>query len=78
MELETFINNFEDALEDVEVGSLSGDSVYRSLEHWDSLSVLTVIAMVDTEYNLRLKAKELKQMQTLSELHALLKSKQSI
>ena len=78
MELETFIKNFEDALEDVEVGSLSGDSVYRSLEHWDSLSVLTVIAMVDTEYNLRLKAKELKQMQTLSELYALLKSKQSI
>jgi hypothetical protein len=37
-----------------------------------------VIAMVDAEYNLRLKAKELKQMQTLSELHALLKSKQSI
>ena len=78
MELKTFIRNFEEAVEDIEVGSLSGDSVYRSLEHWDSLAVLTVIAMVDAEYNLRVKAKELKQIQTLSELHALLKSKQSI
>ena len=77
MELDTFIKNFEEAVEDVEVGSLSGDSVYRSLEHWDSLAVLTVIAMVDTEYDLRLKAKELKQIETLSELHALLESKQS-
>ena len=75
MELKTFITNFEEAVEDVEVGSLSGDTVYRSLECWDSLAVLTVIAMVDAEYNLQLKAKELKQMQTLSDLHALLKSK---
>ena len=77
MELDTFIKNFEEAVEDVEVGSLSGNTVYRSLEHWDSLAVLTVIAMVDTEYDLRLKAKELKQIETLSELHALLESKQS-
>ena len=77
MELDTFIKNFEEAVEDVEVGSLSGNTVYRSLKHWDSLAVLTVIAMVDAEYDLRLKAKELKQIETLSELHALLESKQS-
>jgi acyl carrier protein len=40
--------------------------------------VLTVIAMVDAEYDLRLKARELKQVETLSELHALLESKQSV
>lgn len=78
MELETFIKNFEEAVEDVEVGSLSGHTAYRSIEQWDSLAVLTVIAMVDAEYGLRLKAKELKQIETLCELHALLKSKQSI
>jgi acyl carrier protein len=78
MELETFIKSFEEAVEDVEVGSLSGDTVYRSLEPWDSLAVLTVIAMVDAEYDLRLKARELKQIETLSELHALLESKQSV
>ena len=78
MELETFIKSFEEAVEDVEVGSLSGDTVYRSLELWDSLAVLTVIAMVDAEYDLRLKARELKQVETLSELHALLESKQSV
>ena len=30
MELDTFIKNFEEAVEDVEVGSLSGNTVYRS------------------------------------------------
>lgn len=78
MELETFIKNFEVAVEDVEVGTLSGTTTFRSLEQWDSLAVLTVIAMVDAEYDVRLKAKELKQVETLAELHALIAAKQFV
>lgn len=69
MELETFIRNFEDAVEDVESGTLDGSTAFRSIEQWDSLAVLTVIAMVDAEYDVRLKAKELKQVDTLAGLH---------
>ena len=76
MELDTFIKNFEEAVEDVEVGMLDGSIPFRSLEQWDSLAVLTVIAMVDSEYDVRLKAKELKQVETLAELHALVAAKQ--
>ena len=78
MGLDTFIKNFEEAVEDVEVGTLAGDTAFRALEQWDSLAVLTVIAMVDAEYDTRLKAKELKQVETLSELHAVIAAKQSV
>jgi acyl carrier protein len=47
------------------------------MEQWDSLSVLTVIAMVDADYDVRLKAKELKQADTLSELFTVVESKQA-
>lgn len=77
MDLETFIKNFEEAVEDVEVGTLAGETVFRSLEQWDSLAVLTVIAMVDGEYDVRLKAKELKQVETLAALHALIAAKKA-
>jgi len=40
------------------------------LEAWDSLAVLTVIAMVDAEYDLRLKADILKDCDTLEALYA--------
>jgi acyl carrier protein len=72
MDLDTFIKNFEEAVEDVEVGSLSQNTVFRSMEQWDSLAVLTVIAMVDAEYDIRLKARELKQAETLADLYAVL------
>ncbi len=77
MELDTFIKNFEDAVEDVEVGTLDSGTAFRTLEQWDSLAVLTVIAMVDGEYDVRLKAKELKQVETLAELHTLVAGKTS-
>lgn len=77
MDLDTFIRNFEEAVEDVELGSLGAETVFRSLEQWDSLAVLTVIAMVDAEYDLRLKAKELKQVATLADLYELLAAKKN-
>lgn len=77
MTIEQFIEDFENAVEDVEPGSLSVDTAFKSIEQWDSLSVLTVIAMVDADYDVRLKAKELKQADTLSDLFSLVVSKKA-
>jgi acyl carrier protein len=71
MDLEQFIEDFEEAVEDVEVGSLRGETNYKALAVWDSLAILTVIAMVDAEYDVRLKANVLKSCETLAELFAL-------
>jgi len=73
MHLKKFIEDFEEAVEDVESGSLSGETVYRSLEVWDSLAVLTVLSMVDAEYGVRLKADVFKRGETLAELFAVVK-----
>jgi|TARA_B110000037_G_scaffold182681_1_gene210514 acyl carrier protein len=70
MSLEKFIEEFEEAVEDIEPGSLTVATKYRELEAWDSLAVLTVIAMVDAEYDVRLKADTLKNCETLEALFA--------
>jgi len=70
MSLEKFVEDFEEAVEDVEPGSLTALTKYRELEAWDSLAVLTVIAMVDAEYDVRLKAEMLKANNTLEALYA--------
>lgn len=75
MSIEQFIKDFENAVEDVEPGTLNAETVFKSLEQWDSLSVLTVIAMVDADYDVRIKAKELKQVETLSELFSVVSNK---
>ncbi|MGC6424531.1 MAG: acyl carrier protein [Lentimonas sp.] len=75
MSLKSFIEEFEEAVEDVDAGTLSGDTNYRQLEQWDSLSVLTVIAMVDAEYGVRLKADDFKKSDTLAGLYELVQGK---
>lgn len=70
MSLEKFIEEFEEAVEDIEPGSLTAATKYRGLKVWDSLAVLTVIAMVDAEYDVRLKADTLKNCETLEALFA--------
>jgi acyl carrier protein len=68
MSLKKFIEDFEEAVEDIELGSLTAETKYRELDAWDSLAVLTVIAMVDAEYDVRLKADTLKTCETLESL----------
>jgi acyl carrier protein len=70
MSLEKFIEEFEEAVEDIEPGSLTAATKYRELKVWDSLAVFTVIAMVDAEYDVRLKADTLKNCETLEALFA--------
>jgi acyl carrier protein len=70
MSIEKFIEDFEEAVEDIEPGSLTAVTKFRELGAWDSLAVLTVIAMVDAEYDVRLKADALKSCETLEALFA--------
>lgn len=68
MELSQFIADFEDAVEDLESGSVDAGTDFKSLEVWDSLAALTVIAMVDAEYNVRINSDVLKTTSTIEDL----------
>jgi acyl carrier protein len=70
MSVQTLIEVFEEVVEDIEPNSLTAATNFKALEAWDSLAVLTVIAMVDAEYDLRLKADILKDCDTLEALYA--------
>jgi len=75
MELETFIRNFEEAIEDVESGTLAGDTAFRDLKIWDSLAVLTVTDMIDLEYGVLLNKNDLQGVHTIRDVYDCIKSK---
>lgn len=75
MTIEDFIRNFEEAIEGLEPGSVRPDTVYRDLPQWDSLAVLTTLAMADAEYEVSLSANELNECNTVEELFAKVKEK---
>lgn len=75
MELKEFIENFAEQFDDTDVSEIQADTEYRELDEWTSLTALSIIAMIDDEYDVQLKADEIRKTQTIQELFDLVKSK---
>jgi len=75
MELQEFINNFADQLDETSVDQLSAETRFRELPDWSSLAALTIIAMIDDEYDIILKGEEMRSANTIGELFNLVASK---
>lgn len=67
MELKEFIKKFADAIE-IEPATINRETVFRDLEEWDSLAYLSVIAMLDEEYNLQIETAVFKQLTTIGDI----------
>ncbi len=75
MEIKDFIQNFADQFEDTEIDVFSPDINYRELDEWSSLIALSVLAMIDEEYDVQLKGEEMRATKTIQELFDLVSSK---
>lgn len=76
MNLSDFIENFKEILDEQEDVKLSSETFFKDIDEWDSLTNLSLMALVDTEYNVKLNADEIKNSDTLLDLFNLIKSKQ--
>lgn len=74
MEIKDFIVNFGDQLEDTNLTILSADTKFRELDEWSSLTALSVLAMIDEEYDVQLKAVQMRNCNTIGELFEMVKS----
>lgn len=63
-----FIELFKETLE-IEDRELQMTDVFRNYEEWNSLAYLSVIAMIDEEYEVVIEGVAFKQLQTLEELY---------
>lgn len=67
MNIQNFIENFAEAI-DVESSELAVDTEFRSLDEWDSVAYLSVIAMMDDEYGIQIETPIFKTLKTLGDL----------
>ena len=68
-----FLKNFTDILDDHPNFKLDLDSKFRDLDEWDSLTALSLIAMLDDEYNITVTGDQIKNLETLGDIFKLLK-----
>lgn len=74
MEIKEFIENVKDQFEDAPE-TFGVDTKFRELEDWSSLVSLSIIAMVDDEYDVVIKASDIKNVETVGQLYELVNSK---
>lgn len=75
MEMKEFIANFADQFDEIDAETLTAETNFRNLDEWSSLVALSVMAMVDDEYEVELKADEMRKTNTIQELFDLVNSK---
>lgn len=75
MELKDFIDNFAAQMEETDPAEIQATTVFRDLDEWSSLSALSILAMVDEEYDVTLKGEDMKAAQTVEDLYNIVKSK---
>lgn len=71
MTKQEFLRELEDVLE-ADVDSIKGDETLADLGSWDSLAVMTFIAMVDEKCGVTIAASKLSDAQSVGDLIALL------
>jgi acyl carrier protein len=74
MELKKFIENFASQFDATEASAFQASTRFRDLEEWSSLAALSVIAMVDEEYDVQLKGGDIRNANTIQELYETVKS----
>lgn len=75
MEINEFIANFADQFENTESSEFTAETKFRELDEWSSLLALSILAMVDEEYDVQLKGEEMRATNTIQELFDLVESK---
>lgn len=75
MELKDFIANFADQFDETDASELTATTVFRDIEEWSSLIALSVIAMVDEEYDVTLKGDDIRNAKTIEDLYNIVKSR---
>ena len=77
MEIEVFLGHFAEQFEEIEENKLKAETRYRDLGEWSSLVALSVLAMIDEEYDVQIKGEEMRNTKTIGELYKLVESKLS-
>lgn len=69
MEIKEFINNFAEQFDDLDASVLTPETEFKTLEDWNSLVALSVIAMIDEEYDVTLKGNDITDSNTIQDLY---------
>lgn len=75
MDLQEFVAHFAEQFEETDASVFNPQTKYHELEEWSSLIGLSIIAMVDEEYDVAIKGNDVKSSVTIEDLFNIVKER---
>ena len=75
MELNEFVVKFAEQFDDTDPSKIKADTRFRDIDEWSSIIGLSIIAMVDEEFEIAIKADDMKRATTVGDLYEIVKEK---
>ncbi|MBQ9577662.1 MAG: acyl carrier protein [Muribaculaceae bacterium] len=75
MNIQEFIENFAAQLDETEPDTIKADTRFKELDEWSSLTALSIIAMVDDEYDVIIKGNDILKSDTIQDLFDIVEKK---
>ena len=69
MNLNEFVNAFAAEFEETPLEVFTPTTIYKDLEEWDSLTVLSIISMVDEHFEQTITGADLRTLNTIEDLY---------
>ena len=75
MELKEFIENFAAQFDETDASEFTAETEFKALDEWSSLTALSIIAMIDEEYDISIKGDDIRDSETIEDLFNKVKDK---
>jgi acyl carrier protein len=75
MDISAFVKNFALQFDETDPELISADTEFKNLDEWSSLTALSVISMVDEEYDVTLTGNDIKSSDKVIDLYGIIKSR---
>ena len=68
MEIKDFVEKFAEQFDETDASVFTPETKFRELDEWSSLLALSIIAMVDDEYDVTLKGDDIRSSETIEDI----------
>jgi acyl carrier protein len=75
MEMKVFLDHFASQFDETDSTFFKPDTKFKDLDEWSSLLALSIIAMVDDEYGVKIKGDDIRNSETIQQLFNIVKSR---
>jgi len=73
--MQKFVENFAAQFEETEADVFTAETRFREIEEWSSMTAMSIIAMVDEEYHVKLTGDDIRASKTIEDVYNCVKSK---